>query len=87
MTAMQPRDNLTIKAAALARQSPELWAEFVEAFAVVTKLHQDNLLRSPLEVLQVTQGRAQMSNELCRALTEAVSNADKIKNGINNVRP
>lgn len=84
MSAMQPRDNLTMKAAALAKQSPELWAEFLQAVAAVSDTHRENLIKSPLDMLPVMQGRAQMATDFSNALAMAVINADKI--GKSNVK-
>lgn len=73
-----PSDNLTMKAAQLARLAPREWREFMEALAVYNNVHRENLVMSPLQELPVNQGRAQSLSSLHDRLAHAVSNADKI---------
>lgn len=72
-------EQLILKAANLARSAPHEWAEFLQAFADFSEHHRDNLLNSPLDALQVNQGRAQMLKTTNEMLAKAVTEADKIK--------
>lgn len=76
---MQQQDNLILKAANLAKASPQQWRDFLDALAAYTEIHKDNLIKSPLPELPVNQGRAQGLTTLHKVLSEAVASADKIK--------
>jgi|GEM_PF-5310824 len=75
---MNPRDNLSVKAATLAKLSPQAWSDFLEALAVYNEVHRENLVKSPLPELAVNQGRAQALSSLIGILTACKENADKI---------
>jgi len=74
----QPLDDLTLKAAALARAAPENWREFVAALATFAEVHRENLVRSQLNELPVNQGRAQMAGMMYAHIRDAVVNSDKM---------
>lgn len=75
--------QLILKAANLARSAPTQWADFLKALAEYKEHHRDNLLNSPLDALQVNQGRAQMLDITCNLLAKAVEDADKINGKTN----
>lgn len=74
---MQPHDELTIKAAALAKSSPIQWRDFLQALATFSNVHKENLVNSPLPALPVNQGRAQILSTLQGILGNCVANAEK----------
>lgn len=78
---MTPLDNLTLKAAALARVAPDLWRDYVSAIADFAEIHRDNLVKSPLPDLPVNQGRAQIMSAFHKSMAECLANSDKIKKG------
>lgn len=78
---MTPLDNLTLKAAALARAAPDHWREFVSALAEFSEIHRDNLVKSQLADLPVNQGRAQIMSAFHQSMAECTVRADKIKKG------
>lgn len=75
---MQPIETLTVRAAELARSSPQRWADFLTALAAYTDTHRNNLLSSPVSELQGAQGRAQSMASLCDTLKKCEETADKI---------
>jgi len=75
----KPHDNLTLKAAALARAAPDNWREFVLALSDFSEVHTQNLVMSQLPELPVNQGRAQMLSIVLGLMSNCVSNADRIK--------
>lgn len=78
---MQQQDNLTLKAAIIAKAAPDQWRSFTDALAGYTEVHQENLLKSPLPDLPVNQGRAQALTMLHRLLKDCLVNADKLNKG------
>ena len=76
---MQPKEELILKAAILARNAPEQWRDFVEALRKHNEVHRDNLVKSPMNELPVNQGRAQMATNLLGMLATCVETADKMK--------
>lgn len=56
--------GLSEKTAALARSAPQQWREFLAELAVEAEKKKDECVRAPVEVLQVTQGRAQQITAL-----------------------
>lgn len=75
---MQPHQDLTTRAAALARSSPQQWQEFLRALNAFKDGHKENLVNSPLADIQVNQGRAQILSILCNLLGDSVANAAKM---------
>lgn len=73
-----PLEELTLKAAELARWSPDGWAGFVAAFRSYTDNVRDQCVASTLEDLQRTQGRAQQCKALADLFGNAVTAADRI---------
>lgn len=71
--------DLIVKAAQLARQSPQAWGEFLGALQTYNKEILDQLVASPPEQLANAQGRAQQCAQFLRTLSNAVSLADKIE--------
>jgi len=72
--------KLIERSAALARTSPNSWAEFIEALEAYSNEQRNILVQSPLDVLQVTQGRAQAVSQLLELLRDCVRRADKREN-------
>lgn len=76
---MQKRDALIVSAATLANAAPIQWQNFLQALAVYTEVHRDNVIKSPLPELPVNQGRAQSLSTLRDLLGTCVAEADKIR--------
>lgn len=76
---MQQQQNLTLKAANLAKSSPQQWRDFLDALAAYTEVHKDNLIKSALPELPVNQGRAQALTVIHKVLSDALASADKTK--------
>lgn len=70
--------SLTLKAAALARAAPHQWREFLAELTVYANTKKDECIQAPVEVLQVTQGRAQQIASLVTLFNNAVKDADRI---------
>lgn len=71
-------EQLIKKAAALGKNAPTQWADFLKAFAEYTDHHRDNLLNSPPHALQINQGRAQMLAITLGILEKAMESAEQI---------
>jgi len=67
--------SLTIKAAELAGRAPEDWLLFIEALAAHVEEVRDNCIRSPLDMLQINQGRAQALTAILKELRDAPKTA------------
>lgn len=76
---MNVKDELTLKAAALAHAGYGQWSDFLAAFAAYTNEKKDECLAAPVADLQVAQGRAQQCKLLEDLLKGAVARADKLK--------
>lgn len=76
---MQPKDELTIRAAQLARSAPEQWRGLVEALGKYNEVRRENLVRSPLNELPVNQGRAQEAKAILDVFANCLNNAGKIE--------
>jgi hypothetical protein len=75
---MSDRD-LILRAATLARSAPESWEKFLGALAQYTETQRHNCISSPIEMLPVTQGRAQACVHLLALLKDCSLTADKIE--------
>lgn len=73
--------NLVTAAATLAKTAPFQWQQFLEALAVYTETHKDNLVKSPLERLQIAQGQAQAMVSFTDDMINCIKNADAINTG------
>lgn len=62
---------LTIKAAELASRAPEDWTLFIEALSAHVDEARENCIRSPIDMLQINQGRAQAMTALLKDLRDA----------------
>ena len=76
---LKPEDALTLRAAALARSSPEFWNECLGALVLNSETIKDTVVSAPLEQLPVFQGRAQATRHLTSVLAGAVANASKLE--------
>lgn len=63
----------------LARQRPEEWKHFLQAMQAYADYARDNCVSSPVDMLQVNQGRAQAAGTLFKLLSECISTADRIE--------
>jgi hypothetical protein len=70
--------ELIVVSAAIARRAPEEWSDFLAAFKSYTDTRRDQCVSSPVDTLQVTQGRAQQCVSLLRLLEDCVRTADQI---------
>lgn len=71
--------ELIIAAADLARSSPRSWEAFLQAMQDYTDEKRDQCISSPVEALQVSQGRAQNSRDLLRLFTDCLKTSEQIK--------
>jgi hypothetical protein len=71
--------ELILAAARLARSAPEGWKQFLGAFQMYTNSQRDNCVQSPLDILPVTQGRAQCAAQLLGLFADCLSKADAIE--------
>lgn len=71
--------KLIIAAAQVAYRAPQEWASFISALHVYADTKRDECIRSPLDMLQITQGRAQTAVALRDLLAECVNTANKIE--------
>ena len=76
---MSAESDLTLKAALLARNAPESWRQFLEAFQAYSSQQIQNCIQSSLENLPVAQGRAQSTARLYGLLAECLTSADKVE--------
>jgi len=79
---MKAEDRLQLSAIYLARRAPREWQDFLDALSVYATQQKDNLTQSPLDALQVNQGRAQNAARVHKLLTEALQSADKLESKI-----
>jgi hypothetical protein len=77
-TKMDARYEVIIKAADLARSSPERWSGFLGALSKYTDEKVGQCVSGPPEMVQVLQGRAQACRDLFRELETCVQRADEI---------
>lgn len=71
--------ELTHRAAALARAAPREWPEFLQAMQEYTDEIRNHCISSPVETLQVSQGRAQNCRDLLRLFAECQETSDQMK--------
>lgn len=74
---MSDRD-LIFTSAAIARRAPEEWSDFLAAFKTYTDARRDQCVSSPVDTLQVAQGRAQQCVSLLRLFEDCIRTADQI---------
>lgn len=68
-----------VAAARLSRAAPADWQQFVDAAATYANQQALACIQSPMDVLPVTQGRAQSAHRLHTLLAECRSMADKLE--------
>lgn len=78
MTEPEIQRNLTLRAAELARRSPEEWQRFLEALQSLSHHRRDECVSSPADSLFLAQGRARESASLLRLLETCLKTADQI---------
>lgn len=78
MTEPRADEDLTFKAAALARAAPTEWKSFTESFSSYAALRRDQCVQAPLEVLQNIQGKAQQCAAFAALFGDAVVLAGRI---------
>lgn len=71
-------DELIRRAASLARAAPREWQDFLGALRSHVDTTKDQCISSPLESLQVAQGRAQYSVALLRLFETCTKVADQM---------
>lgn len=79
---MSDRD-LIFAAANVGHRAPQEWAQLISQLNAYADAKRDECIRSSLDMLQVTQGRAQASRDLCDLLATAVQQATKIETKLN----
>lgn len=75
---MNVKDNLTLKAAALARTGHAQWSEFLAAFVAYTNSKKNECIVAPVSDVQVVQGRAQQCVLFEELFKGALAAADTI---------
>jgi hypothetical protein len=70
--------ELIYTAANVATRAPQEWAAFIIALSAHVNTKRDECIRSPLDMLQVTQGRAQASGALRDILADCVKTANEL---------
>lgn len=70
--------SLTLTAAALAKTAPTQWREFLAELEVYAAAKSKECIQAPVEVLQVTQGRAQQVASLLTLFTNAIKDAERV---------
>ena len=77
---MKPeRLNLSIKAFELQAVSRARWDEFIVELENYSRLVSEECISSPVEGLQVAQGRAREARDLLKLLKDARATAEKVK--------
>ncbi len=76
---MQIQEELTLKSAALAKSSPTQWQDFLRAFKSIVEDQKEKLVNSPLEQLQVSQGRAHVLQATYKILEDCITNSEQMK--------
>jgi hypothetical protein len=76
---MQADKQLILAAAKMSRVAPESWEQFLAAFRTYTDITRDNCISSPVDILQVAQGRAQACAALLRLMDDCRKSADQIE--------
>ena len=71
--------DLIFSAARVSFRAPQEWAQFVSALKAYADERSAECVRSPIDMLQVTQGRAQASRDFFDLLSTAVAQAQKIE--------
>ena len=79
MAATNADTPLILAAARLARAVPREWAEFLKAYEARSDNRRTDLVSSPLDALQVNQGRARECAAAFELLRDCIQTADKIK--------
>lgn len=82
----QGEQELALTALRLRAVSPEFWNDFLTALKVHESDVREAMVTSPLELLQIAQGRAQECARLVRLLQEAPQRAEQIEQGKVNAR-
>jgi len=68
-----------LASARLARSAPKSFEDFLGAFSAYAARQASNCIMSPVETLQVNQGRAQAASVLLTLLKDCVATADKLE--------
>lgn len=76
---MTTETDLQLAAARIARSMPDAWDRFIAAVQAYSSQQITNCIQSPLDVLPVTQGRAQATARLYGLLAECIASADKLE--------
>jgi hypothetical protein len=76
---MTAESDLVIAAARIARSSPDAWDQFLASVQAYSSQQIQNCIQSPLELLPVSQGRAQATARLYGILAECKASADKLE--------
>ena len=72
-------DQLTMRAAELARSSPENWMRFLESFEQCAARAYEKCVQSTLEELPRSQGRAQAAAHIHGLFRDCLASAAKIE--------
>ena len=75
---IQPKDQLSIAAAHIARAAPKSWDELVEAINVMAEKAMVDCMNAPGDRVSVAQGRAQVWVELFDLFGDAIKRAAEL---------
>lgn len=71
--------DLILAAARVAHRAPQEWASLISALTAYANDKREECIRSPIEGLQVAQGRAQAISAVRDLLADCVNTANKIE--------
>ena len=78
MTETEITRQIALRAATVARRSPDEWSALLEALTLLSNHRRDECVSSPVDTLFVAQGRARESASLLRMLETCLKTADQI---------
>jgi hypothetical protein len=75
---IQPKDQLSIAAAHLARSAPKFWEEMIGAISVMAEKAMVDCMNAPGDRVSVAQGRAQVWVEIFDLFGDAIKRAAEL---------
>lgn len=78
---MRVDDELSVRAAELARRDPHSWGQFLEALSRYSDEREKSCVMAPPDSVFIAQGAARQCAKLLELLENSVKTADLIKNG------
>ena len=78
MTEADITRQVILRAASVARRSPEEWSALLEALQLLSNHRRDELVSSPADNVYIAQGRAREASSLLRMFETCLKTADQI---------